>query len=352
MDFKDLRDIFNPRNPKCGGCSILDKALPQHSIMDYEGKRECEILFVSDSLKMYDGDYVPFRANEYNVIMKIVRSTAFNGKMPAFTAAVKCPNIKKQEMTGANRKICRQHLETSIAHFKPKLVFACGDLATNMFYGKDTKLTKIRGQARDFEMGNHKFRLVTIFHPWQVVAEPKNHYLFELDIKNNIEFEIFGITRKSGFEFFPIMSIEELKPHEADFIDTEYPISVDIETTGLNFLEDTIHTISFSVLDPEQFAKGILIAKKTIAFPIDHFEAKLGLQMKAKFMDFVCKVMKNRRNKKVGVNIVFDLKFLKKYGVDEVYNIWDCRLMQHCANEDVPKNLKSLVTYYYPNETV
>jgi uracil-DNA glycosylase family 4 len=349
----DVNELFNPKNPLCNGCSILTQQKSKHCILDYDGRKTpIDILFVSDTFKMYEGDFVPFRANEYNLIMKIVRNTEYFGKMPSFTAAVKCPNVAKKEMTGANRKICRQHLESTIDYYKPKLVFACGDLATNMFYGKDTKLGTIRGVAKDYEMRGHKFKLVSIFHPWQAIVEPKNQYLFEIDIQQNIDKEICGITKKSGFEFFPIMSLEELKPHEADFIDTEDPVAIDIETTGLNFLDDTIHTISLSVLDPVQFQLGILIPKKTIAFPIDHFEAKLGLHLKAKFMEFVVKVMKNKRNIKAGVNIVFDLKFLKKYGVDEVYNIWDCRLMQHVTNEDVPKRLLDLVKYYYPNETV
>jgi ribonuclease D len=49
-------------------------------------------------------------------------------------------------------------------------------------------------------------------------------------------------------------------------------------------------------------------------------------------------------------NAGFDLKFLKRYGVDEVYNVYDTKLLQHLYKEDVPKSLADLVYYYFPEE--
>jgi ribonuclease D len=67
-------------------------------------------------------------------------------------------------------------------------------------------------------------------------------------------------------------------------------------------------------------------------------------------MKFICKVMANKNNRKVLQNAGFDLKFLKRYGVDEVYNVYDTKLLQHLYKEDVPKSLADLVYYYFPEE--
>lgn len=340
----DLNKLFDGVNPKCNGCSVLAMPLSKHSIMDYEFEPQKDLLFVSDSLKLLEGDYVPFRVNEWNLIMREVKKSGYTEKV-GFTASIKCPHLKKDDVSSKDRKICRSHLEDSITQFKPKLVFACGDMATNMFYGKNTKMTGVRGRLLEHEMAGHKFKLVTLFHPYQVIAEPKNAYLFSLDIVNNIREELLGIKNKTKFRFIPIFTLDELNEHASDFIDTDNPVSADIETTGLNFLEDRITTMAFSVLDP-----NTMEPLKTIAFPVDHKENTQGLLFKARVCEFAGKVMANKRNRKIGQNFKFDMKFMRKYGITEFHNIWDSKLCQHMYNEDVPKSLSNLVSYYFPNE--
>jgi DNA polymerase I-like protein with 3'-5' exonuclease and polymerase domains len=141
------------------------------------------------------------------------------------------------------------------------------------------------------------------------------------------------------------MSISELREVEGEFVDTTMDLAIDIETTGLNFLEDTIHTVSMTLVNRDTGELG-----RTLVLPIDHREAKLGYKIKSEFMKFICKVMANKNNRKVLQNAGFDLKFLKRYGVDEVYNVYDTKLLQHLYKEDVPKSLADLVYYYFPEE--
>lgn len=317
--------------------------------MDYEGLRQNDVLFLSDSLKLLEGDYVPFRVNEYNLIMREIRNTGWYENRPAFAASIKCPNIKETDLTPDVIKTCRQHLIDTIIQVKPKIVFGCGKMATTMIHGKKVKESTARGKPLDIEMGGHAFKFVPLFHPYQVIAEPRNAYLFSLDISNNIDAFILGIKKESKFEFHRIFSLEELYQHK-DLWDTTNPVSNDIEATGLNFLEDTIHTTAFSELDSEALDKGIIIPKKTISIPLDHFENKQGLAFKAKVCEFVANVFKNKRNRKVLQKANYDLKFWMRYGVTEFNNIWDTKIMQHFYKEDVPKSLPDLVSYYFPNE--
>lgn len=345
----DLTKLFNEVNPKCNGCPVLLEPVAKHSVMDYEGIKQNDVLFVSDSLKLLEGDYVPFRVNEYNLIMREIRNTGWYENRPAFTASVKCPNIKEKDLKPETIKICRQHLIDTILQIKPKLVFACGKMPTTMFHGKKVKEGNVRGKAVDFEMGGHNFKLVPVFHPYQVIAEPRNAYLFSLDISNNIDAHILGISRDSKFEFHRIFSIEDLNKH-TDLFETTDPVSNDIEATGLNFLEDTIHTTAFSILDSEALDRGLIVPKKTISIPLDHFANKQGLYFKAKVCEFVANVFKNKRNRKVLQKANYDLKFWMRYGVTDFQNIWDTKIMQHFYKEDVPKSLSDLVSYYFPNE--
>ena len=60
--------------------------------------------------------------------------------------------------------------------------------------------------------------------------------------------------------------------------------------------------------------------------------------------------MKRKDIRKILQNATFDLKFLKRYGVEEVHDVYDTRLLQHLYKEDVPKSISDLVYYYFPEE--
>jgi hypothetical protein len=295
--------------------------LPTHTILDYEYKdAPVDILFISDSAKMFEGEYTAFRPQEYNVIQRELARFTHEWTV-GYTTAVKCPNITSENLSTGIKKSCKIHLHDTIDHYKPRLVFACGKVATTLLYGKAREESKIRGKVDTLitESGT-EFQVVPIIHPFQVVAEPKNAHTLA-------------------------MSIGELDEVKAEFIDTEMDLAVDIETTGLNFLEDTIHTVSLTLVNRDTGELG-----RTLVMPIDHKEAKLGYKVKGAFMKFLCQVMANKKNRKVLQNAGFDLKFLKRYGVDEVYNVYDTKLLQHLYKEDVPKSLADLVYYYFPEE--
>lgn len=337
----DPSQLFKQDNKKCTGCSILNKNLTQHSIMDYEYLSPSEILFVSDSLKIHQGEFVPFRPNEFGLIKRKLANLVDTSV--AYSASVKCPNIGNDDISTKDRKICRSHLEDTINVVKPKLVFACGSLATRMFYGRSTDLGKVRGDIVDMDLGGHQFKLVSILHPYQVIAEPKNDYLFSLDIENSINLIINNKVKESNFDYLQVFDIATLNRVKHRFLG-EAPIAIDIETTGLNFLEDLIHTISLSVVDDE----GHL----TIAIPVDHKEAKATISFKSKVFDFIQDALSNTKNRKILQNCKFDLKFLMRYGVSGAKNVFDTKLMQHCYREEIPKSLRDLVNYYFPNETI
>lgn len=339
----ELDHLFNAPNPKCSGCTILeDKSLPMHCDLDYEGKDPVDILFVSDSLKLHQGSWVPFRVPELNVISAELRKFLPNKFNVGYTASVKCPNITNDDIKAKDRKICRSHLVDSIIQYKPKLVFLCGKLATTMMYGKNIDDKKGRGRIDDLEVGGHKFKSMSIIHPWMVVSEPKNAFLFTNDIQNGISTEILKVERKNPFYFETVDSIQRMNEIRQLFLSAP-EVSVDIETTGLNFLEDTIHTISFTIFTNE-YVK--------ISIPWDHKDNKQGYKYKAAVAQFTEDILANENSIKVFQGGKFDLKFLKRYGITRIYNVWDTKLMQHMVLEDVPKDLRSLVQYHCPNEAI
>ena len=320
--------------------------MPTHTILDYEYKDSpVDILFISDSAKMFEGEFTAFRPQEYNVIQRELARFSQDWEV-AYTTAVKCPNITSENLSTGIKNSCKVHLHDTIDHYKPSLVFACGKVATTLLYGKAKEESKIRGKVDTLLTGGKtEFKVVPIIHPFQVVAEPKNAYLFRTDLENALNNELLGKATEATVDHTLALSISDLDEVRHEFVDTKLDLAVDIETTGLNFLEDTIHTVSMTLVDRDTGELG-----RTLVLPIDHREAKLGYKVKGEFMRFICKAMSNKRNRKILQNAGFDLKFLKRYGVDEVHNVFDTKLLQHLYKEDVPKSLADLVYYYFPEE--
>ena len=332
----------NPKN-KCIGCPNFN--LPRSCIIDYEFENQCDILFVSDSLKLFEGDYVPFRSMEYTVILNELKRYDIDLKKVGFTSSMKCPNLTADTAHKDAKKLCRNHLEDTINHYKPKLVFACGSLATEMFYGKKVKGQKTRGVIKEFELKNgFKFQLTSIIHPFQVVSEPKNQFLFSTDVENAINRVIKKEVKIIKVDHTPILSVEDLKPFDY-LTSTKNTLAIDIETTGLNFLEDTIHTVSISELCGDT---GDVLT--TIVLPIDHREANLTYKVKADFVRFLQCVCCNKNNIKVFHNASFDTKFLHRYGVTIIENTWCSKLLYHLYDEENPKRLLDLMIYFFPKE--
>ena len=337
---------FQGPNPKCEGCPALSMNLPTRTILDYELQdAPVDVLFISDSPKMFEGEYTAFRPQEYNIIEAELNRFTQDWSV-AYTTAVKCPNITADNLSTGIKNTCQAHLHDTIDHYKPKLVFACGKVATTLLYGRAKEEGKTRGKVDSLvtESGQ-EFRVVPIIHPFQVVAEPKNAYLFRTDLENAFNNELLGKASDAQVPYTLALSIGELDKVRGEFIDTTLDIAIDIETTGLNFLEDTIHTVSMTLVDRDSGELG-----RTLVLPIDHKDAKLGYKIKGEFMRFICKAMANKKNRKVLQNAGFDLKFLKRYGVEDVYNVFDTKLLQHLYKEDVPKSLADLVYYYFPEE--
>ena len=334
---------FQGSNPKCEGCPALALNLPRHTILDYEyADAPVDILFVSDSAKMFEGHYEAFRPQEEDIISRELLRLEHEFSF-AFTTAVKCPTITSDNLSTGIKKTCKTHLHDTIDHFKPKMVFACGKVATTVLYGKARDDSKVRGKCDNMiTEGGTEFKVVPIMHPFQVLAEPKNAYLFRTDLENAVNNELLNKSTEATVPYTLATSTDDL---DQDFINTKLDVAVDIETTGLNFLQDIIHTVSMTLINRDTGELG-----KTLVLPIDHKDAKLSYRIKGKFMKFVCDVMSNQNNRKILQNAGFDLKFLRRYGVEKVYNIFDTKLLQHLYKEDVPKSLADLVYYYFPEE--
>ena len=283
------------------------------------------------------GELTPFTSKEQTLIESIIESTGFGHLIPhvEYTAAIKCVNIKDKDMGKEDKDICRKHIQATIKSCKPNLIFVCGNTPLVMLTKKSGIMGK-RGKSFEYE----GIPVVALYHPTQVLMEPQNEYLFKLDIQNGIETHYNKRGTDSDFNWELLDTLEKLNKI------TKYKdcdVAVDIETTGLDFLKDEIQTVALSFMD-----KGGKMATFTV--PMYHKEFSPPEGWFVAINKVFSEIFTNDYTKKIFHKAQFDTKFLARQGLSDIRNIYDTKLMQHMVDENLPKSLKDLVSYYFPNE--
>lgn len=316
----------------CDGCSVLASDKSFHCHLQTKFDKKTDVLFITDS---YKADGLVIDSLVEDLLIRAVRKLKpkeeiFWGVIPS----VQCPNVKEDDMTPSDREKCRNYLTELVETIKPKLIITLGNMAFKMLT-KKSGISEKRGSRFDITI-LHNYIVVPTLHPFSVIAEPKYRYYFELDIRNAIEKYVLNKTEHQAFIHRLIMSAEELNKYS--FLKTaDFPIAIDIETTGLNFKKNYITTVGFS------WDSG------TIVIPWQHKEGKFEDSEFQIAKQFVKEVLENKNNKKVLQNAKFDMKFLKKEGI-EIVNPWDTMVMAHLIYEDRRKGLLDLVKEYFPRE--
>lgn len=316
-------------NPLCEGCSILEKSKPAHSLMDYETLKNCSTLFISDSLKYRYGKTTAFSDRELEIIKECFPFSFVT------SASVKCPSVKEADMSPTNMKLCRVHLDETIKKVRPRVVFACGNLAMKMLI-KKSGITSKRGRAFDYETEDgYKCIVVPVYHPYSILSEPRHKALFQKDLQNGYEKYVLEKRENSNFSYKVLLNKEEVYALCDKLRDSQETIAADLETTGLNFLKDKIMTVA------------ITTQEETWVIPVDHKDSPfIGDEDVLQALRWI---FENPRNKKVFHNAKFDMKFLRNYNI-RVKNVWDTKIMHHLLDENMPKSLMDLVKLYFPNE--
>ena len=331
----DLLDLYKNRktcqNQACTGCSILEKPKPIHAHMDYTQQAQTDVLFIMDSLRWAGFEVTNLTDNEENVFKAYVRPIV---KKYAVAAAVKCPDVKEDDMSPNNMEICRKHLQATVEQYKPKLIFTCGNLAMKMLI-KKSGITNKRGKTFDY----NGIPVIPIMHPASIAIEPKLVTLFQQDIRNGYNKYVLNKSSNLLVKYDIVTSLEDLDLYIGHLQTTDVDIAVDIETTGLDFKKDSIMTVAISYKCDGEY--------KQVIIPYIHKESPFSEEDRKVVAIMLNNIFSNPKNKKILQNAKFDLKFLYGQGINFV-NVWDTKLMSHFIREDAPKSLMDLVKQYFP----
>jgi len=255
-----------------------------------------------------------------------------------FNVAVKCPAVRALQDIGVKSlNLCSTYITEEIKTLGPKNILLFGPLAikavlkkgrAQFLYGKVVH-TEIDGheckvgclpsvenlRISNTEIQTHIFSILTDF------------FIKEKDYDTILEHE-FGATVITGLTEKDIQKAVEYLSN----IDCN-KVAIDIETTGLNFLEEKITSISLAFKSGEERVVVALDAETLFREDI---------------MPIIKKILADPFLVKIFHNAQFDTKFLYRDGLEVVPPIADTKIFAHLSNENEPKSLSFLTKKFFP----
>lgn len=295
------------------------------------------IVFIHDSCVKQRGQVFSFFDDEYDALMALLKKSNIPLEDCQFIAAIKQLGVSEKDVTTEIIHANRPLLEQDLKEAKPKLVFVLGNLAMKTLLRK-SGITNKRGKEFWIEIDDQEIPVVPLFHPFSVYTEPKLRGLFVQDVDNSYDKFILGKNKLGNSAYNLHNDLPSALKAIKEAIQKEV-VSIDIETTGLDYKKDKITTFGLSLGEYEAFV-----------IPINHRESELTEGDLNTIRDSLSDLFANESVAKVFHNCKFDLKFLQNWGIDKFSNIHDTQIMHALVDENLPHGLMDLVKEYFPHE--
>ena len=238
-------------------------------------------------------------------------------KVCYITNACLC-ELKKPTKEAA--EYCKERLRRELRKLRPKLVLALGAQALEFVVGEE-KITEYRGFVLDTDFG----RVLPTFHPAYVLRVPEMEEVFAKDLAK-ARSVLQGRFEYEGYDTIVLESTPAIEwlLSEVSKLTEKHLLAIDLETTGFSFIRDSIICASLS------------------------FDGKVGYVIPngTPLFSEVMREILSCPARKTGANLKFDLKFLKRLGVEIKNMYFDVTCAQHVLNENLPLDLTSLTSLY------
>jgi len=295
------------------------------------------ILFIHDSCVVQRGQTYDFKDDEYSILRKLLDSSKLPDDSYQFTAAIKQVGMQEKDVTTELIHDNRPLLEEDIKLAAPKLIFVLGNLAMKTLLRK-SGITNKRGREFWITLDDEKIPVVPLYHPFVLYSEPKVRELFVQDIDNAYNKFILKTNKLAASTYQLHNNVDEaLKALDQALL--KDCVSIDIETTGLDYKKDKITSIGVATGNKEAFV-----------IPIHHRESELSDADLERVRSSLDTLLENEKIGKVFHNCKFDLKFLKNWGCETFNNIHDTQIMHSLVDENKPHGLMDIVKEYWASE--
>jgi uracil-DNA glycosylase family 4 len=295
------------------------------------------IMLIHDSCVNQRGQVFSFRDTEYGILTQLIEKTKLQPDEYQFVAAIKSLGVTEKDATTEMIHQNRPHLEENIKSANPDLIFVLGNLAMKTLLRK-SGISNKRGKEFWIDVDGKNIPVVPLFHPFSLYSEPKLRSLFVQDIDNAYDKFILKKNKLADSTYELHNDLDSAMEAMA-FAQTKDMVSIDIETTGLDYKKDKITSLGIATGEREAFV-----------IPLYHRESELSDDDIARVRDSFISLLENPSIGKIFHNCKFDLKFLKNWGVSTFNNIHDTQIMHSLVDENKPHALMDIVKEHWPRE--
>jgi hypothetical protein len=291
------------------------------------------IVFITSCYHRDKGKVYDFSDKEYGAITSLLESSKIPRGTYQFIPAIRIPNILEEDVTTEIYAESRELLYKDLEEADPKVIIPLGNIAMKTLLKKSGLFNK-RGK----EFRHEDIPVVPTFATNTLYEEPKVRGLFVQDVDNAYDKFILNKNKFEGSAYVLCKTLEEVD-EKMDEVMKQPAVAIDIETTGLDYKLHTISTIAMSYQKGKAFTIPILHRESPFEGPdLSHIKNRLNELMGAKGI------------RKIFHHCQFDLKFLMNFGVCDIENVDDTKIMHSLLDENLPHGLMDLVKQYFPTE--
>lgn len=247
---------------------------------------------------------------------KVLHEVGLSRREVSLLNVVKCRTPDDRPPAKEEIAACTPWLEESLSNTSPNIIVTMGTEATQYILKTKKKISKLRGQVEWSDI--YKCKVLPTFHPSYVLRNPATTNSFVRDLKKAVEeMGTHDVAKAEAGQYLIIKTKKQVESIREKLKSVDV-FSLDLETTGLDFMKDEILGVCISWKE----GTGVYIP----------------IQGKGQeWEEFVYTFLKEALNgpqEKVVHNGKFDLKFLVKKGIEVTGPVFDTMLALYLLDEN------------------
>ncbi len=251
-----------------------------------------------------------------------------------WSSALKCRNFEANA-SNSDVKACRSYLEAEMAAVKPKWILTLGNEALLSVTGH-SGITKWRGRPEE----HHGATVMPTISPAAVMARPQNRPGYQADLKLFVSMVAGRVAHNVPMiDYVVVDTVTKLHDLKADLAEATL-LSFDIETNIVPLQENDprakIISLAGTYVVPDEATRELVV--RGFALPLYHPESPFRTTWRSVLRFLSASI--NAVPIRIAHNGKFDCRWLRKFGVEGLWNTFDTMLAVHLLDENAQKGLK------------
>ena len=316
----------------CTLCRLGDMTQNHSNCIKGRGSSTAKVMFIGEAPgKDEDLQALPFVGRAGQKLDDLISRAGLDAEDVFITNICRCRPPENRAPKPDEIETCKPYLLSEIERINPKVLVLLGNTALRLLGSGFRTVSKERGEIYPW---NGRQVLIT-YHPAALLRKWEDEEVVLSDLKL-IPRMLNGGVNLGEVDYRVIKTLEGLEELSEELCNCK-EFAFDLETTSFDWREEEILCISFCHEPFTAFVVPLLGQERAAIWTSEDLPHVHHILRKIFASD----------TQKIGQNYKFDAKFLKFHLGAEVKNVsFDTSLAAHLINENLPKNLEFLASYY------